>query len=148
MSIVIDTRDSLPCVQQKRSVLAFRLGTSTGYLTPSFRKMLAHSSAASASCGTHTGLTKLVTSTCCSPAATRPSTSSIFVAVDTCIIGLLWQMCQSNTGYVLALYGLCCTRCFSFCKPSRGETSTRVTSVGRSTFPALCVSNDFFVRVC
>ena len=122
------------------------LGTSTGYLTPFFREMLEHSSAASASCGTHFGLTKLVTSTCCSPAATRPSTSSIFVAVDTCIYCLSWQLCQGDTVYVWALQYLCYTRCFSFCKPSRGETSTRVTSVGRSKFPILCVSNEFVVK--
>ncbi len=36
----------------------------------------------------------------------------------------------------------------SFCSPSRGETSTRVTSVGRSKFPILCVSNEFVVRMC
>ncbi len=110
--------------------------------------MLAHSSAASASCGTHFGLTKLVTSTCCSPAATRPSTSSIFVAVDTCMNCLSWQVCQSDIDCVLVLHSLCYTRCFSFCNPSRGETSTRVTSVGRSKFPILCVSNEFVVKAC
>lgn len=147
MGKVTNTRDSLPCVQRKRYVLAFRLGTSTGYLTPFFREMLEHSSAASASCGTHFGLTKLVTSTCCSPAATRPSTSSIFVASDTCMNCLLWQLCQSDIDCVLALHSLCYTRCFSFCNPSRGETSTRVTSVGRSKFPNFCVSKEFVVRV-
>jgi hypothetical protein len=124
------------------------LGTSTGYLTPFFREMLEHSSAASASCGIHFGLTKLVTSTCCSPAATRPSTSSIFVAVDTCMNCLSWQLCQSDNDCFLALQYLCYTCCFSFCNPSRGETSTRVTSVGRSKFPILCVSNEFVVKVC
>ncbi len=57
-------------------------------------------------CGTHFGLTKLVTSISFSPAAWRRCTSSILTAAS--------------------------TACFSFCRPSRGPTSTRVTLLGRA----------------
>jgi hypothetical protein len=54
-------------------------------------------SALSAICGTHSGLTKLVTSMSFRPAACKRCTSSILTAAG--------------------------TGCFSFCKPSRGPTS-------------------------
>src|SRR6476659_2593141 len=60
--------------------------------------------ALSAICGTHFGLTKLVTSISRRPAACRRWTSSILTAASTV--------------------------CFSFCRPSRGPTSTRVTREG------------------
>ena len=69
------------------------LGTSTGRCRPSSPRS-AISSAASASCGTHVGWTKLVASTIGRPAATRRRTNSAF----------------TSTG----------TIAFSFCRPSRG----------------------------
>src|SRR5512133_2925119 len=66
--------------------------------------MPAMTSALSAICGTHFGLTKLVTSISLQPAACSRCTSSIFTAAG--------------------------TGCASFCSPSRGPTSTRVTWVG------------------
>src|SRR5688572_26491172 len=69
-------------------------------------------SAASASCGTHFGLTKLVASMLSRPVAVSRSISSIFAAVGTSV--------------------------FSFCSPSRGPTSTMRTATGR----AISVSGD------
>src|SRR5690606_15828325 len=71
--------------------------------------MPANTSAASASCGTHLGLTKLVASMLCSPVAESRSTSAILSAVDTIA--------------------------FSFCSPSRGPTSTMRTKP-LTTLPA------------
>ena len=66
--------------------------------------MPAITAALSAICGTHFGLTKLVTSISRRPAACRRCTSSILAAAA--------------------------TGCFSFCSPSRGPTSTSVTLAG------------------
>src|SRR3546814_11291428 len=63
-------------------------------------------SAASASCGTHFGLTKLVASMQRRPVADRRSISSTLAAV-----GMMD---------------------FSFCRPSRGPTSTMRTLAGRA----------------
>src|SRR5690606_3302654 len=60
--------------------------------------------ALSAICGTHLGDTKLVTSISFSPASCRRCTSSIFTAAG--------------------------TSPFSFCRPSRGPTSTSLTLDG------------------
>src|SRR3954462_9654320 len=60
--------------------------------------------AASAICGTHFGETKLVTSISVRPASCRRCTSSILTAAG--------------------------TGAFSFCKPSRGPTSTSLTLDG------------------
>jgi hypothetical protein len=68
--------------------------------------MRAMTSAPSAICGTHFGDTKLVTSMLRKPASVSRSTSSTL----------------TSTGIV----------CFSFCSPSRGPTSTRVTLLGRA----------------
>src|SRR5687768_9356887 len=69
--------------------------------------MPAYTSAASASCGTHLGLTKLVASIDRRPVADRRSTSAILSAVATIV--------------------------FSFCSPSRGPTSTMRTAAGIAT---------------
>src|SRR3990167_1593637 len=61
-------------------------------------------SALSAICGTHFGLTKLVTSISFRPASCKRCTSSILTAAG--------------------------TGCFSFCRPSRGPTSTSWTREG------------------
>jgi hypothetical protein len=61
--------------------------------------------ALSAICGTHFGETKAPTSMVCKPASPRRSISSILTAVEMV--------------------------CFSFCKPSRGPTSTMRTLLGR-----------------
>src|SRR5690606_18084555 len=66
--------------------------------------MRAMTSAASAICGTHLGDTNEVASTLGNPAAVRRSTSSTLMSVE--MIS------------------------FSFCRPSRGETSTILTRVG------------------
>src|SRR6188508_376656 len=66
--------------------------------------MPAITAALSLICGTHFGLTKLVTSIWLTPASCRRCTSSIFCAVV--------------------------TGAFSFCSPSRGPTSTSVTRDG------------------
>ena len=76
-------------------------GTSTGYATPGLRRMRAITSALSAICGTHFGDTNAVASTAGRPASDRRSISSTLIAV----------------GIV----------CFSFCRPSRGPTSTIFT---------------------
>jgi hypothetical protein len=68
--------------------------------------------ALSAICGTHFGLTKLVTSISRNPAACRRWTSSILTAASTI--------------------------CFSFCSPSRGPTSTSVTREGSMATPWAC----------
>ena len=109
--------------------LTFMLGTSTGYLTPLCFLIFLYTSAASASCGTHFGLTKLVTSTCLSPAATRPSINCTLVATSTCID----QWCVFIAGHTAAASYQSSTRsfCFSFCRPSLGATSTRVTLSGK-----------------
>src|SRR5690606_27685357 len=67
--------------------------------------MPAKTSAASASCGIHFGLTKLVASMLCRPVAERRSINSILAAVGTIV--------------------------FSFCRPSRAPTSTIRTRPGR-----------------
>src|SRR5688572_14936662 len=69
--------------------------------------MPANTSAASASCDTHFGLTKLVASIVRRPVADSRSISSIFAAVGTIA--------------------------FSFCSPSRGPTSTMRTLAGSAT---------------
>src|SRR5690606_9868825 len=66
--------------------------------------MPANTSAASASCGTHFGLTKLVASTVRRPVVDRRSMSAILSAAGTCAA--------------------------SFCRPSRGPTSTMRTWAG------------------
>src|SRR6186713_2614110 len=66
--------------------------------------MPAMTSAASAICGTHFGDTKLVTSISRRPACCSRCTSSILTAAGTI--------------------------CFSFCRPSRGPTSTSLTLRG------------------
>src|SRR5688500_12560572 len=68
--------------------------------------MPANTSAASASCGTHFGLTKLVASMVRRPVAVSRSISSIFAAAGTSV--------------------------FSFWRPSRGPTSTMRTGRGRA----------------
>jgi hypothetical protein len=82
-----------------------KLGTNTEWQTrwPGFAKAdtPAITAAASAICGTHFGLTKLVTSMWRRPACCSWRTSSILSAVA--------------------------TACASFCKPSRGPTSSKVT---------------------
>ena len=77
-------------------------GTSTGYATPWRRWMPVKTSAASASCGIHFGLTKLVASMLDRPVAVSRSISAILSAVATIS--------------------------FSFCRPSRGPTSTILTN--------------------
>jgi hypothetical protein len=67
--------------------------------------MAAKTSALSAICGTHLGETKAVASIALSPAAARRWISSTLIAVE--------------TGF------------FSFCRPSRGPTSTMRTLLGR-----------------
>src|SRR5918995_5391580 len=81
-----------------------RLGTNAVYLVPCARSMRASTSAASAICGTHFGLTKAVTSTTGRPALESRSTNATLSAVE-----------------IAAL---------SFCSPSRGPTSTTVTRLG------------------
>src|SRR5665647_395042 len=66
--------------------------------------MPAITSAASAICGTHLGDTKLVTSISFKPASCSRCTSPILTAAG--------------------------TACFSFCRPSRGPTSTNLTREG------------------
>src|SRR3954471_9961366 len=79
----------------------FRFGVSTGYETPGLRRMRSRTSVWSAICGTHLGDTKAVASTAGRPASARRSISSSFTAVGT------------SPG--------------SFCRPSRGPTSTMRT---------------------
>ena len=86
--------DSNPC----------RLGVSTGYRTPGFRRMRAMTSAASAICGTHFRETKAVASIAGNPAAVSASISATLASVGTSV--------------------------FSFCSPSRGPTSTSRTDDG------------------
>ena len=74
-----------------------RFMTSPAYLTPSCRGSAVISSSASAICGTRAGFTKLVTSMRRAPARTALSTSSTLSSVARIV--------------------------FSFCSPSRGETS-------------------------
>ena len=83
-----------------------RLGTSARYRVPSRRVTARATSTASAICGTHFGLTNAVISTTGRPAAARASMNAILVAV----------------GRIAA----------SFCRPSRGPTSTMVTRRGRT----------------
>src|SRR3954470_14227520 len=73
--------------------------------------MPASTAALSAICGTHFGLTKLVTSISRTPAGGSRCTSSILTAASTV--------------------------CFSFCSPSRGPTSTRVTREGSMASPCV-----------
>ena len=82
----------------------FMFGTSTLRRRPGPGRMPAITAALSAICGTHFGLTKLVTSISRSPAACSRWMSSTLSAVDT-VAG-------------------------SFCSPSRGPTSTSVTLCG------------------
>jgi hypothetical protein len=82
----------------------FMLGVSTLRRTPCKRAMPAITAAASAICGTHFGLTKLVTSISFIPAACSACTSATLSSV--------------RTGRA------------SFCSPSRGPTSTSVTRWG------------------
>jgi hypothetical protein len=79
------------------------LGVSTGKFTPGRSGRPAITSAWSAICGTHLGLTKAVASIVRWPQAARRRISSSLTAVG--------------------------TLCFSFCSPSRGPTSTMRTSV-------------------
>src|SRR5258706_9196431 len=79
-----------------------RLGVSTGYATPGRRRMRSSTSVWSAICGTHLGETKAVASTAGSPASARRSINSTLIAVGT------------SPG--------------SFCRPSRGPTSTILTA--------------------
>ena len=75
------------CVQPQLGGIkrAFMLGVSTEKRTPGGGgRTLASTSRASASCGTHLGDTKLVTSTARRPASTRRSTSSTLTSVGTC----------------------------------------------------------------
>ena len=81
-----------------------RLGVRTVYRVPGRRAMAASTSLFSASCGTHFGLTKLVTSTTGRPAAASMLARSILTSV--------------------------LIRPFSFCRPSRGPTSTTFTYSG------------------
>ena len=81
-----------------------RFGTSTGYCTPGLRLMPAMTAALSAICGTHFGDTNAVASTTGNPASVRRSINSILTAAG--------------------------TFCASFCKPSRGPTSTILTFSG------------------
>src|SRR5687768_4872529 len=78
-----------------------RLGTSAVYLVAGARSMRARTSAASAICGTHFGLTNAVTSTTDSPERASRFTNETLSAVEIAT--------------------------FSFCNPSRGPTSTMVT---------------------
>src|SRR5207342_1135481 len=71
-----------------------------------------YTSAASASCGTHFGLTKLVASMLRSPVADRRSISAILSAVAMMV--------------------------FSFCRPSRGPTSTMRICEGMLCESMLC----------
>src|SRR6185295_11448497 len=75
-----------------------RFGVSTGYDTPGLRRMRSSTSVWSAICGTHFGDTNAVASTAGSPASARRSISSTLTAVG--------------------------TSPRSFCRPSRGPTST------------------------
>ena len=86
-----------------------RLGTSAAYRVPGAREMPANTSAASAICGTHFGLTNADTSIAGRRAAVNRSTNSILFAV-------------------LIVAG-------SFWSPSRGPTSTIVTREGSVTGP-------------
>src|SRR5215218_3663218 len=81
-----------------------RLGTSAAYRVPGLREMPANTSDASAICGTHFGLTNADTSMTGSPAALSRSMNAILSAVE--------------TGGP------------SFCRPSRGPTSTKLTRLG------------------
>src|SRR5215213_2325950 len=78
-----------------------RFGVSTGYETPGLRRIRSSTSVWSAICGTHFGDTNAVASTAGRPASARRSMSSSLTAVGT------W-------------FG-------SFCRPSRGPTSTMRT---------------------
>src|SRR5689334_1579977 len=80
-------------------------GTSTGKLTPSRRLILASTAEVSAICGTHLGETKLPASMTRKPVRLRRSISSILISVATILD--------------------------SFCRPSRGPTSTSFTDVGK-----------------
>ena len=102
----VDARQEVGLLQFKEQFLLFshRPLTHFSVLAPvaeqernAWRWMPAITSALSAICGTHLGLTKLVTSISFRPAACRRCTNSILTA--------------EGTG------------CFSFCRPSRGPTS-------------------------
>src|SRR5208282_5909287 len=80
-------------------------GVSTGYRTPGLRRIAAMTCALSAICGTHLGETKLVASIAGRPASLSRSMRPTLTGVGT-IAG-------------------------SFCKPSRGPTSTMRTRRGR-----------------
>src|SRR6185312_1522100 len=82
----------------------FMFGTRTGYATPGLRRMRAITSATSARGGTHLGDTKDVASTAAKPASDNMSMSRTLPSVA--------------------------TTAFSFCRPSRGPTSTRRTRAG------------------
>ena len=86
----------------------FMLGVSTGYRVPGLRWMRLITSAASAICGTHLGETNAVASIAGKPASARASISATFASVGTIA--------------------------FSFCKPSRGPTSTSRTALGSVAF--------------
>src|SRR4051812_14364431 len=78
-----------------------RLGTSAAYVVPFRRVIPAKTSAASAICGTHVGLTNADTSMVLCPASLSRLTNAILSAVE--------------------------IEAASFCSPSRGPTSTRLT---------------------
>src|SRR5437879_5823258 len=86
----------------------FMFGVSTEYTTPGLRVMPAITSAEVAICGTHLGDTKEAASMLAKPACVRRLTSSIL----------------TSTGMVS----------FSFCRPSRGPTSTIFTLFGNVAF--------------
>src|SRR4029078_9204100 len=91
----------------------FRFGTRAEYRVPARRVTPDATSPASPICGTHFGLTNAVISTTGSPASASAWTNAIFVAVGTVAD--------------------------SFCRPSRGPTSTIVAlggSAARGTRPA------------
>ena len=75
----------------------FRFGTSAEYLVPGRRPIPRNTSAASAICGTHFGLTNAETSMTGRPAVLKRSMKAIFSVVGTFTV--------------------------SFCNPSRGPTS-------------------------
>ncbi len=86
-----------------------RFGTRAEYRVPAAREMPANTSAASAICGTHFGLTNADTSITGRRAAVNRSTNAILSVV--------------------------LTAADSFCSPSRGPTSTTVTRDGSATGP-------------
>lgn len=83
-------------------------------MVPGRRWIRAITSAPSAICGTHLGDTNEAASTLGKPAAARRSISSTLMSVG--------------------------TNSFSFCRPSRGETSTILTRVGNAMSLPVSVS--------